>query len=86
MDDLLEPLGADLAPERNGQHDLRIGVRQVLAREPPVGEASLAPERDLAPRGAHLERAELVEAAAHPLVHGHRGRVPVEEGFGIHAT
>jgi hypothetical protein len=86
VDDLFEPLGADLATECDGQHDLRFGVRQVLAREPQVGEASLAPERDLALRGAHLERAELVEAVAHLLVHGHRGRVPVEECFGIHAT
>src|SRR5690606_23064571 len=82
--DLLEPIGADLTTERDGQDDFGIRVLQVLTRQPQVGEGPLAPERDLALRRAHVERAERVETAVHLLVDRQGDRSRLEETRWIH--
>lgn len=84
--DLLEPAGANLSPECDGQHDLGTGVLQVLARQPEVREPPCAPERDLALRRAHVERAERTEAGADLFVDRESDRMPVEEGCWIHPS
>jgi len=61
-----------------GVHDLSVGVHQVLAGEPQIGEAVLAAEGDLALRGANLERSEAGQARADPLVNGRCNLMSVE--------
>jgi hypothetical protein len=84
--DLLEPVGADLSTERDGQDDLGIRVRQVATWPPQVGESSRPPERDLALRRAHVERAERFQTAMNLLVDRLGEWVPVEGSRWMHAT
>ncbi len=73
-------------PSANEKDDVGVGSAEVLAGQPEVGEPAFSPEGDLAPRRAHLDRAQRLEGVADSLEHGHADRMAGDEVFGVHRS